>query len=80
MVSESKDALRVPSTALFRSGERWAVYVVERSRARAVTVDIGSSDGAWTAVRAGLDEGAIVVVQPSDSIGEGTSIAPRPAS
>lgn len=80
MVNEAKDVLRVPATALFRSGERWAVYVVERGRARAVTVEVGPSDGAWTAVRAGLGQDAMVIAQPSDTVQEGTAVSPRPPS
>lgn len=80
VVIEARDVLRVPSTALFRSGERWAVYTVERGRAHAVAVALGPSDGAWTAVRDGLRDGAVVIAQPSDAIQEGTPVSPRSPS
>jgi HlyD family secretion protein len=76
-VREDKDALRVPATALFRHRDRWAVFAVEKGRARVVAVEMGASDGTWTAVTNGLAEGAIVIVQPRDSIEEGSRLAPR---
>jgi HlyD family secretion protein len=77
VVREDKDALRVPATALFRHRDRWAVFAVERGRARLVSVEIGVSDGTRTAVTSGLAEGAIVIAQPGDSIEGGTRVAPR---
>lgn len=77
VVREDRDALRVPATALFRDHDRWAVFAVEHGRARAVAIEIGASDGTWTAVTSGLAEGAIVIAQPADSIQEGTRVAPH---
>jgi HlyD family secretion protein len=78
VVWEGKDVIRVPATALFRSGDRWAVFVVRDGRARGVLVEIGASDGTWTAVTGGLAEGATVIAQPSDTIEDGTRVASRP--
>ncbi len=78
VVWESKDVVRVPATALFRVGDRWALFVVDDGRARSVTVDIGSSDGTWTAVMSGITESVTVIVQPSDMIQDGTRLLPRP--
>jgi HlyD family secretion protein len=74
VVWEGKDVLRVPSTALFRSGDRWTVFVVRDGRARKTFVDAGASDGTWTAVTGDLKEGEAVVVQPSDAIEDGTRV------
>jgi HlyD family secretion protein len=74
VVSEGKDVLRVPSTALFRSGERWAVFVVRDGRARKSFVESGATDGTWTAVTGDLKEGDAVIVQPSDAIDDGTRV------
>jgi HlyD family secretion protein len=74
VVWEGKNVLRVPSTALFRSGERWAVFVVRDGRAHKTLVDVGASDGDWTVATSGVNQGEAVVVQPSDAIDEGTRI------
>lgn len=66
--------LRVPSTALFRSGHRWMVFAIRDGRARSTAVDVGPSDGTWSVVERGLAEGDRVVVQPSDELREGMRV------
>jgi len=80
VVSEGKNVLRIPSTALFRSGDRWTLFVVRGGRARRTFVEIGATDGTWTAATAGVSEGDAVVVQPSDAIDDGTRVAAPPPS
>jgi HlyD family secretion protein len=77
VVWEGSEVVRVPANALVRDGDRWVVFVVQDRRARSVPVEIGASDGAWTAVTSGLAERAMVIVQPSDSIEDGTRVKPR---
>jgi HlyD family secretion protein len=77
VVWESNDVVRIPSTALFRDSDRWSVFVVKDGRARSVPVEIGASDGTWTAILNGLQESATVIAQPSDTIRDGTRVAPR---
>ncbi|BDG02409.1 hypothetical protein AMOR_14050 [Anaeromyxobacter oryzae] len=77
VVREDKDVLRVPATALFRDRDRWALFKLEGGRARLVPVEIGASDGEWTAVTNGLVEDATVITQPADSIVDGARVAPR---
>jgi HlyD family secretion protein len=71
------DVVRVPSTALFRSGSRWAVFVVREGTARLVPVELGPSDGDWTVVERGLAAGEVVVSHPSDLIREGVRVRTR---
>jgi HlyD family secretion protein len=75
VVQDDKDALRVPSSALFRDGARWAVYVVDDGRARVTPVDIGVTDGAATVATSGVHEGDAVIVEPSDAVRDGTRVA-----
>lgn len=75
VVWEGRDVLAVPSTALFRSGNRWAVFAVNQGRARVRWVTPGRSDGDRTVIESGLAEGDEVIVQPSDAIRDGTRIA-----
>jgi HlyD family secretion protein len=76
-VWEGRDVVRVPSTALFRAGDRWAVFLARAGRARKTLVDPGMSDGTWTAVSGGVGDGETVIVQPSDAIADGTRISER---
>lgn len=68
------DVLRVPSTALFRSGVQWAVFVVRDDVARVVEVELGPTDGEWTVVERGLGGGEQVIAHPSDLIREGVRV------
>jgi HlyD family secretion protein len=71
------NALRVPTGALFRSGDRWSVYsLTADGRARLTAVEIGQRNSADAELLKGLAEGDRVVVYPSDAIRDGTRIAP----
>ena len=74
IVHQSPSALRLPISALFRKGERWAVYVIERGRARAVLVEIGQRNTGFAEVLKGLPEGTTVVVHPSDRVVDGVRV------
>ncbi len=68
------DVLRVPSTALFRAGERWAVFVVRDGRAHLTIVEPGETDGTLTVVERGLADGDVVIEQPTDTIEDGARV------
>lgn len=74
VVWEGRNVLRVPSTALFRSGERWTVFTIHEGRARLSPVEIGRSDGSFTAITRGISDGEVVIVQPSDQIRDGSLV------
>jgi HlyD family secretion protein len=74
VVWEGRDVLRVPSTALFRAGNRWAAFRVADLRARQVLVELGPTDGTFTVVTNGLQNGDDVITQPSDMIEDGTRV------
>lgn len=45
VVWQNEDALRVPASALFRTGENWSVFVVEEGVAALRTIQIGRNNG-----------------------------------
>ncbi len=53
--------LSVPSSAIVQRGQLDAVFVVAEGRAHLRLVRLGGQDGGYTAIRAGLDAGEIVV-------------------
>ena len=79
-VEERDDALVVPSGALFRDGEGWATYVVERGRAQRRAVAVGARGERESVIDTGLAEGTQVVVYPSDAIADGVRVRPRPGA
>lgn len=74
---EGDDILQVPTSALFRQGEGWAVFAVEGGRARATPVETGQRAGLATQVLSGLAAGTRVISHPDDKIGDGTRVKPR---
>ena len=75
-----ENAIVVPVGALFREGDRWAVFVAADGRAarRPVTVSARNGDIAWT--EQGLAAGERVVVYPADTLRDGSRVREvRPA-
>lgn len=76
-VWHSEGTLTVPMGAVFRDGDRWAVFRVADGRARLHPVALGRSDGLTAQVTDGLAEGDVLVLHPSDRVRDGTAVAPR---
>jgi len=74
VVWERENALTVPTSALFRRNDGWAVFAVEGGRAREREVTVGPGSGLLTEVVAGLDEGDTVVVHPGDAVSDGVRV------
>lgn len=77
VVWEDDDALVVPSSALFREGREWTVFVVTNGTATLRQVDIGRNNGVDAQVVSGLEAGERVILYPSSELGEGTKVAER---
>jgi HlyD family secretion protein len=68
VVWDAPSVLKVPTGALFREGERWAVYVVEDDRARLRTIELGQQTGQEAEVISGLSSGDLVILHPGDTL------------
>jgi HlyD family secretion protein len=75
---EADSLLTVPSSALFRRGEQWMVFIVEDGRARERPVSVGHISGSATEVTAGVGQGVLVIRHPNDLIRDGTRVAFTP--
>jgi HlyD family secretion protein len=64
----------VPIGALFRTGDRWSVFVVDNGRARLRPVDVGQRNSSHAEVVGGLSEGAAVILHPSDRVADGIRV------
>jgi HlyD family secretion protein len=74
---EGADVLQVPTSALFRHGDGWAVFKVEGRRAHLTPVEIGQRAGLATQVLAGLAAGSRVISHPDDTLTDGARVKPR---
>lgn len=70
----AQNILRVPISALFRSGGDWAVYAAGDGRAALHLVSIGRRNDEMAEVLTGLDEDATVILHPADTIEDGVRI------
>ncbi len=75
---EADRVRHIPTSALFREDDRWAVFVADDGRASLRTVDIGRRSGLRTQVLDGLEPGERVITHPSDRVSHGTRIAADP--
>ena len=77
VISEADNVLKVPVSALFRRGEQWAVFVVDRGRALLRPVKIRRRNDLEAEVLSGVSENETVLVHPSDKIQNMTRIQKR---
>lgn len=79
VVWEETDALKVPSSSLFRDRNEWAVYVIdELSVARLREVEIGRRNALEAEVLAGLQQGDQVIAYPGDTVEDGIEVLATP--
>lgn len=68
---------RVPVSALFRSGNQWAVFVVTDGEATTRPISVGMMNNDDAEVLDGLAPGETVIVHPGDRIDDGVSVVAR---
>lgn len=77
IIWQSENVLQVPISAMFRSGNSWAVFVVRDGRARLTSVRIGHANDETAEVLAGLEVGERVIIHPSDRARNGVRVEAR---
>ena len=76
VVWREDDVVRLPASALFRSGEAWHVFGVENDRARLRAVEVGQRGVEAAKVVSGIEPGTGVVLHPTDRVADGVRIEP----
>jgi HlyD family secretion protein len=74
VVAEGENILKVPTGALFREGGDWAVFVAQGGRAVLQKIQIDRRNDLEAEVLSGLDEGATVIIHPSDRVSDGVRV------
>lgn len=77
VIWQADRALKVPSSAVFRSGAGKAVFVVVGGRAKERLIKAGQMNGVATEVLEGLSEGDEVIVHPDDFLRDGARVRSR---
>ncbi len=65
---------RMPGSALFRSGDGWAVFVVAEGKAAKRVVQIGRRNSLEAELLGGTDETLPVIVHPSDAVVDSVAV------
>ncbi|MCS7240807.1 MAG: biotin/lipoyl-binding protein [Candidatus Bipolaricaulota bacterium] len=64
-VASAQNVLRVPISALVRSGRGWTVMKVVDNQAVSQPVTVGITSDLWAEIKSGLQEGDVVLLNPS---------------
>jgi len=71
---QGESVLQVPSSALFRSGADWSLFVVESGRAITRPVKAGHEGGINVQILDGVRPGDWVVAHPGDAVADGVRV------
>jgi HlyD family secretion protein len=74
VADEMEKAIVVPIGALFRRGDAWQAFVIEGGRARLREVKVSRRSGRLAAATEGLRPGEAVVVYPSQTLKDGSTV------
>jgi HlyD family secretion protein len=74
VVWRGDDVLSVPTSALFRVGDAWQVFVVEEGRARSRDVVIGQRNVTMAEIVEGVAEGEVVILFPPEDVDDGVAV------
>ena len=74
VVFSRDQVVKVPTGALFREGDEWAVFVVTESRAWKRQIQVSRRNGHEALVDTGLEPGELVILYPSDAVMDGVRV------
>ncbi len=77
VIWEGSNVMKAPTSALFRRGQQWHVFVIESGRARFREVTVGHLNALEAEILNGLSEHERVIRHPSNQIEEGTRVVAR---
>ncbi len=74
---QEKQVLQVPSSALFRYQDGWAVFTVENETAQRQIVEPGQRNGLQVQILSGVNTGQKIINHPGDTIEDGVRVEER---
>jgi HlyD family secretion protein len=74
VVWSGEKVLKVPQSALFRSGQGWSVFAIEGGRAKRRNVEIGQRNESEAQILRGLADGEEVILHPSNEVSDGARV------
>lgn len=77
VIWEGKDIVALPTSALFRQIDKWAVFTVVDKKAKLAPVELGQRNANYAEVLSGVSRGDTVIVHPSDKVTDGVNVVSR---
>jgi len=77
LLERLENVLHLPSGAVFRTGEGWAVFLLQEGRAIQLPVQLGGRTPEAVEILSGVGEGDRVVLYPGDRVVDGVRIRER---
>ena len=68
ILSDDKDVLQIPSSAMFRNENGWAVFLIKEDRAVLKNISPGKRGGITVEILSGLEEGDQVINHPGNKL------------
>nr|WP_321460240.1 HlyD family efflux transporter periplasmic adaptor subunit [uncultured Cohaesibacter sp.] len=79
VIWSTDNSLLIPSNALFRDGEKWAVFKVVHKTAYQTGVKVGKDNGISAQILDGLKSGDEIILYPSSGLTDGAKVSRRQA-
>lgn len=73
LYEKEENALTVPTEAVHKDGSNRYVYVMKNGESIMTPVTVGFSDGVYTIIKSGLEEGADVLIENAREVGKKTA-------
>lgn len=77
IIWQGDNVLQIPSSSLFRTGEDWALFLVDGGSAKFRRVEAGHQSGLNTQIVNGIAEGETVLTHPDERIEDGVRVEIR---
>ena len=77
VIWENESVLKIPSSALFRAGDAWSVFVIAAGKAYRRQVEVGHRTAFDAEILNGIKDNEQVIVHPSNEITDGVSVLSR---
>ncbi len=77
VIWQRDDVLTVPTSSVFRSKKGWAVFTIDKGKARLTPIQVGQRNPKQVQVLGGLSAGTEVVLHPGDQVSDGVRVSKR---
>ena len=77
IIWEADRVLKIPSSALFRHGDAWSIFVVDNGKAIRREVEIGHRSQFEAEVLGGIEAGSVLILRPTNQLADGARVEER---